>query len=130
TFGPNIPKPNFGVDTSNNRLTAPSGFLMTYDHAGNGNADTYSGMLERIYDADNRMIQAKDNNNVIQSYVYDADGLRVRRKVNGVETWQIFGLNDDLLAEYPANGAPASPQKEYGYRNGELLVVAENTSPS
>jgi len=131
TFGPNIPKPNFGLDPSNNnRLTPPAGFSMTYDHAGNINADTYSGIIERVYDANNKMTQAKDGNNVIQSYVYDADGLRVRRKINGIETWQIFGLNDDLLAEYPANGAPASPQKEYGYRNGELLVVAENSSPN
>ena len=129
TWGPNIPKPNFGVDASNNnRLTAPNGFSMTYDHAGNVNADTYSGILERVYDANNRMTQAKDNNNVVQSYVYDADGRRVRRKVNGVETWQIYGSDQELIAEYPASGAAANPQKEYAYRNGQLLVVAETSS--
>ena len=131
TFGPNIPKPNFGVSLSNNnRLTAPSGFSMTYDQAGNVNADTYSGILERVYDANNRMTQAKDSNNVVQSYVYDADNRRARRKVNGFETWQIYGVNEDLLAEYPANGGTASPQKEYAYRNGQVLVVAENSSPN
>lgn len=131
TWGPNIPKPNFGVNASNNnRLTAPAGFSMTYDQAGNVNADTYSGILERVYDANNRMTEAKDANNIVQSYVYDADGRRVRRKINGVETWQIHGLNEDLLAEYPANGVAASPMKEYGYRNHQLLVVAEDSSPN
>lgn len=32
-----------------------------------------------------------------------------------------------LLAEYAANAPPNSPQKEYGYRGGELLVVAAVT---
>ena len=35
-----------------------------------------------------------------------------------------------MLAEYPANGAAASPQKEYGYRNGQLLVTAEPAAAS
>jgi hypothetical protein len=57
-------------------------------------------------------------------YTYNADGQRVRRKVDGVETWQVYGFEGELLAEYAANGASNSPQKEYGYRNGQLLVTA------
>lgn len=49
----------------------------------------------------------------------------MRRKIDGVETWQIYGMDGELLAEYAANGATASPHKEYGYRNGQLLVTAE-----
>ena len=131
TWGPNIPKPDFGLDPSNNnRLTAPAGFSMTYDNAGNINADTFSGILERTYDANNRMTQAKDSANVVQSYTYNADGQRVRRTVNGIETWQIYGLKGELLAEYPSNGGTANPTKEYAYRNGEMLVTAENASPN
>jgi RHS repeat-associated protein len=52
----------------------------------------------------------------------------VRRIVGGVETWMIYGLGGELLAEYPANGAVGSPQKEYGYRDGQLLIVAQ-TAP-
>ena len=52
---------------------------------------------------------------------YDADGHRTRRKINYQETWQIYGIGGELLAEYAANGAAAIPQKEYGYRNGQLL---------
>src|SRR5437773_9667321 len=60
-----------------------------------------------------------------QTYTYDGDGKRVKRNVNGTETWQVYGLGGELVAEYPANGAATSPQKEYGYRNGQLLITAE-----
>src|SRR6266404_6614312 len=64
-------------------------------------------------------------NNQWQTYTYDGDGRRVKRNVNGTETWQVYGLGGELLAEYAANAAAASPQKEYGYRNGQLLITAE-----
>jgi len=37
----------------------------------------------------------------------------------------IYGLDGELLAEYAAGASAASPQKEYGYRNGELLVTID-----
>ena len=97
---------------------------MQYDAAGNLKKDSYTGAGDREYDAENRMTRAWANGQW-QYYTYNADGQRVRRKVDGVETWQVYGLDGELLAEYPANGATASPQKEYGYRNGQLLVTAE-----
>jgi len=62
-----------------------------------------------------------------------ADGLRQKftskerdnENVNGAETWQVYGLGGELLAEYAANTAASSPQKEYGYRNGRLLITAD-----
>ncbi len=63
-----------------------------------------------------------------QTYTYDGDGRRVKRNVNGGETWQVYGLGGELLAEYAANTAASSPQKEYGYRNGQLLVSAESSA--
>jgi RHS repeat-associated protein len=33
-------------------------------------------------------------------------------------------MEGELLAEYAANTAAGSPQKEYGYRNGQLLITA------
>jgi dipeptidyl aminopeptidase/acylaminoacyl peptidase len=45
-----------------------------------------------------------------------------------VETWQVYGIDGELLAEYAPNASPSSPQKEYGYRNGQLLIIA--TAPS
>src|SRR5213592_2683754 len=61
---------------------------------------------------------------VAGEYSYDGDGHRVKCNVNGTETWQVYGLGGELLAEYAASGAAGSPQKEYGYRNGQLLVTA------
>jgi hypothetical protein len=33
-----------------------------------------------------------------------------------------------LLADYAANAPYITPQKEYGYRNGQLLITAQNYS--
>jgi RHS repeat-associated protein len=121
TWGTGIPKPDFGVDTASNRLTPPGGYTMSYDAAGNLTNDTYTGQGQRTYDAENRMTGSAGVSPA--SYTYDADGGRVRRVVNGTETWQVYGIDGELLAEYAANGSPSSPQKEYGYRNGQLLVT-------
>ena len=98
---------------------------MTYDNAGNLTNDTYSGQGQRNYDAENRMTQAWANSQW-QTYTYDANGQRVKRSINingtQTETWQVYGVNGELLAEYAANASASSPQKEYGYRNGQLLV--------
>jgi RHS repeat-associated protein len=127
SIGPPIPKPNFGVDTTHNRLTPPAGYTMSYDSAGNLTNDDYTGQGQRIYDAENRMTQAWANNQW-QIYTYDGAGHRVKRKVNNQETWQVYGMGGELVAEYAANAAPSNPQKEYGYRNSQLLVTATSTA--
>jgi RHS repeat-associated protein len=121
TYGVGINSKAFTVNATNNRLGVPSGQTgaMTYDAAGNLINDTYTGEGTRTYDAENRMTQAGSSN----QYTYNADGQRVRRNINGVETWQIYGLGGELLAEYEANAPASNPQKEYGYRNGQLLVT-------
>lgn len=135
TYGSGIPKPNFGVDAVTNRLTVPSGYggAMTYDAAGNLVTDTYSaGGVLRLYDAENRMTQetqeTQANSYVAGVYSYDGDGRRVKRNVGGVETWQVYGVGGELIAEYAANMSATSPQKEYGYRNGQLLITVTATS--
>jgi RHS repeat-associated protein len=129
TWGAGINKKDFTANAANNnRLGVPSGQTgtMAYDPAGNLTTDSYSGAaVTRAYDAENRMTsETQANNNVAGVYTYNADGQRVRRKVSGVETWQVYGFGGELLAEYAASAAPASPQKEYGYRNGQLLITA------
>jgi RHS repeat-associated protein len=44
------------------------------------------------------------------------------------ETRQVYGFAGELLAEYAASAASTSPQKEYGYRNGQLLITADVTT--
>jgi RHS repeat-associated protein len=122
------------VDVATNRLLKPGGVCPTdglcYDAAGNQVFDNYTvggvGGGGRTYDAENRMLTAVSGAGT-SSYVYDADGRRTRRQVaGGSTTWQIYGIGGELLAEYASGTGPSGPQKEYGYRNGQVLVVAES----
>jgi RHS repeat-associated protein len=128
--GTGINGQQFAVDAHTNRLGVPSGVggVMQYDSSGNLTNDTYSGSGTRTYDAENRMLTATNYSSQQSTYTYDADGKRVRRKSYGQETWQVYGIDGELLAEYAANAAPSTPQKEYGYRNGQLLVIADDAA--
>ncbi len=119
------PEPQFTASTSTNRLSPPGGYTMTYDAAGNLTYDNFTGAGTRVYDAENRMTSAQDFYGQTSVYAYDGDGRRVSRTVvGGATVWQVYGMGSELLAEYAANGSPSTPQKEYGYRGGELLVQA------
>jgi RHS repeat-associated protein len=120
----NVPRPAYTIDPNTNRLLAPAGYNFGYDNAGNQTNDTYTGGGQRTFDAQNHMTSAQENSGW-QYYKYSGSGLRVRRIVNAVEVWQAYGIGGELLAEYPAKGAVTKPQKEYGYRNGQLLITAE-----
>ena len=124
TYG--VPEKDFTVNTSNNRLGVPVGQsgTMDYDNAGNLTNDTYAGNGNRTYDAENRIVSAWGRSNQAQFYAYDGGGHRIKRIVDTVETWQIYGFDNELVAEYAASGATTNPKKEYGYRNGQLLLTA------
>jgi hypothetical protein len=47
----------------------------------------------------------------------------IKRNIGSTETWQVYGLGGELLAEYKAGAASFLPSKEYGYRGGQLLVT-------
>jgi len=132
TYGTGINNKAFTVNATNNRLGVPAGQsgVMQYDVAGNLTNDTYTGDGNRTYDGENKITSAWGGNNQAQLYGYDAAGQRIKRTVDGTETWHVYGLGGELLAEYPANGAVASPKKEYGYRNGQLLLSAEAATGS
>src|SRR5882672_11907945 len=117
--------------TTTNRMYAPgetesSHPTMDYDAAGNQTKDTYTGAaVTRAYDAENRMTsETQASSYVAGTYTYDGDGRRVKRTVGGVETWQVYGFGGELLAEYAQNADHLNPQKEYGYRNGQMLIEA------
>jgi RHS repeat-associated protein len=115
TGGVNNYNPTY--DTASNRIVGPS-----YDQAGNITSDVLTGGT-MTYDAENRLQTASAGG--AGTYTYDADGKRTRRTALGQETWHIYGVGGELLAEYAANAVPSAPQKEYGYRGGQLLIVAE-----
>jgi RHS repeat-associated protein len=125
--GVGINTKQFTVDAATNRLGVPGGQsgALSYDSAGNLITDTYTGAGTRTYDANNKMITAADNTGQVSRYTYDADGRRVRRNVaSSQEGWMIYGIDGELIAEYPAGVPASSPEKEYGYRNGQLLITA------
>ncbi len=126
-----INQDKYTVNAANNRFTE-----LNYDTAGNvvGEKLNLGNRMEYKYDAENHVIAAGINfvtNNTAPTsqYFYDANGKRTRKLVSGVETWFVYGIDGELVAEYNANGAVGSPQKEYGYRSGQLLVVFDNTEP-
>lgn len=107
----------FTASTANNRLQS-SGTCMVYDAVGNLINDCNK---TRVYDGNNKMVSAVDSG-VTTGYRYNADGQRTVKTVGSVNTWYIYGMGGELVAEYPANGATSTPQMEYGYRGGELLI--------
>ena len=127
----NVNRMQFSINTANNRLGVPTGQSgqMFYDASGNLTTDTYSRVdPTRTYDGENRLITNTNTSNQVSRYTYDAAGMRVRRNINNQETWQVYGIGGELIAEYAANASPSSVQKEYGYRGGELLVTATSTA--
>ena len=127
SWGTGINTKQFTVNTSNNRLGVPGGQpgAMNYDAAGNLTNDTYSGVGTRTYDGESRMTVAADNTGQTSRYTYDGEGKRVRRQVaSSQEMWQVYGFGGELLAEYRATVPATGPEKEYGYRSGQLLVTA------
>ena len=111
--------PTYDTTNNNNRIVG-----LGYDAAGNITFDPHplsGGTM--TYDAEGRLRTATSGGG--GNYVYNADGKRVRRITAGGETWYVYGCGGELLAEYAADGSPSAPQKEYGYRNGQLLVIAE-----
>lgn len=121
----NAPNPAQTVDTATNRMTASGSASLSYDVAGNQTSDD---AYARWYDAENRLNKATAVGGT-SYYYYNAEGQRMRRVVNGVETWLVYGFEGELVAEYPVSGTfngsnpPTVTQKEYGYRSGQLLVV-------
>ncbi len=120
TWGNAINNAVYSISAASNRVNG-----MSYDAAGNVINDNGNA---REYDGENRMKKAWGGSNW-NYYLYDADGKRVRRIVGTTqEYWQVYGFDGELIAEYPVNGAAGSPQKEYGYRGGQLMIVAEGSN--
>jgi RHS repeat-associated protein len=113
--------PAVSADAATNRLVAANGGLR-YDATGNLIGDSVSGAGERVYDGQNRLTSAFDGVET-QRIAYDANGRRIRRSVGrSDETWLVYGIDGELLAEYPRAGDAAAPLVEYAYRNGDLIT--------
>jgi RHS repeat-associated protein len=128
TWGYQINAVQTSIDPNTNRLYAPNDpnhTLIDYDATGNQTKDYLTWNGTRTYDAENKMATA--SNGVTNTYTYDGEGHRVKRKIGYLEVWQVYGLSGEVLAEYAPNAPATSPDKEYGYRNGKLLITASKT---
>lgn len=90
-------QPQYSFMSSNNRITASG---VVYDSAGNvwkdGLGDTFS------YDGENRISSVNTGASV---YVYDAEGLRVRKTTGGATVDYIFDLSGHQVAEVSSSGS-------------------------
>lgn len=108
------------------RFVVGGGQARGYDASGNLSyvlkptaASVYS------HDAENRLVQVKRNGAVIGSFVYDADGNRVKGTVNGVTTVYIAGLyeyQDGATTRYDTGQAGVVALRRSGYASGNGLV--------
>jgi RHS repeat-associated protein len=98
---------------ANNRLTG--GYL--YDAAGNM---TYDGFHHYTYDAENHIIAVDSG---ATTYVYNENGLRVRKTTGASFKEYIYGSNDQVQAEW--NGTDPF---QYVYAGSKLVAQYTNTT--
>jgi RHS repeat-associated protein len=96
-------------NAANNRLTTLTG-IWNYDTAGNL---TKHGGWTLAYDAANRMKTSQPSGGSVTSYVYDADGRRVKKTTDGVSTYFVYDAFGQLAAEYSSAGPSGSPDTHY-----------------
>jgi RHS repeat-associated protein len=74
-----------------------------YDPVGNLKQEPYalnrSVLMNYAYDANNHLVQAKQNGSVVGSYVYDGAGKRVK-KVDSATTIFVYNILGQIVAEY------------------------------
>ena len=107
-------------------------------HDARGNISTDDAAITRTYDADNKVSQA-----VVpagsprgipgtHTYHYDALGRRIRKTTGGTNPTDTIFLHtgSQIIADYPAGTAPASPQSTYiwGSYIDELVCQRKTTS--
>jgi hypothetical protein len=149
TWGTGINNIATTVDPATNRLSAVEASPVSYDNNGNllNDGHTFVQTSVPVYDAENSLIRVDYftiwRGRLVPSgapstqYIYNAEGRRVGRYRNG-RVLQVYGMDGELLAEYQdggilypqtTEGTPATaflPLKEYGFRNGQLLVTASS----
>jgi RHS repeat-associated protein len=94
-------------NTANNRLT---GSNWAYDAA--GNMTTHGGWT-LAYDAANRMKTSQPSGGSLTSYVYDADGRRVKKTTGTTSTYFVYDAFGQLAAEYASTDPTGTAETHY-----------------
>jgi RHS repeat-associated protein len=106
-----------------NKLTSTTGektFNFSYDN--NGNTIT-ENTKQYIYNQNQRLIKAMENSTVLGEYVYNGNGQRVKKTVNGQTTIFHYDQNGLLIAESTETGTITN---EYIYLNDKPLAKIAN----
>ncbi len=109
-----------------NKLASISGAQtasFTYDP--NGNTDTESTTRDFVYNQNQRLIAVVDNSITQGEYVYNGNGQRVKKTVNGIATVFHYDLQGKLIAESDVGGNITA---EYVYLNGSPLAKLEGAN--
>ncbi|MCW5963219.1 MAG: RHS repeat-associated core domain-containing protein [Bryobacterales bacterium] len=93
--------------TTNNRLI---GSNWGYDAA--GNMTTHGGWT-LAYDSANRMKTSQPSGGSVTSYVYDADGRRVKKTTGTTSTYFVYDAFGQLAAEYSSTDPTGSAETHY-----------------
>ena len=88
----------------------------------NGNTDVENSSRDFIYNQNQRLIAVVDSGITKGDYVYNGNGQRVKKVVNGIATIFHYDLQGKLIAESDAGGNITS---EYVYLNGSPLAKLE-----
>jgi len=109
---------------ANNRITASPGKTYTFDEDGSVSQIAGSTQTERFtFDKKNRLRTWTDGASSA-SYLYDPFGRRLRKSVNGVDTWFVWD-GSHLLTEHGFNGARSV---RYAYAGGFAPAESATTS--
>ena len=109
---------------------------ITHDSRGNMTSDEFA--IARTFDVDNKVIQAVVPSGSARGivgthgYQYDVLGRRVRKTIGGASPSDtVFSLaGEQIVADYPAGTAPASPTTKYvwGSYIDELVCLATSST--
>jgi RHS repeat-associated protein len=114
--------PAVEIAPATNQLTSVGGQTCIYDAAGNM---TDEGAKKFHFNAAGKMW--KSETGATSTYVYDADGRRVKMTEGPKVTRFVYNAAGALVAEYTGATAPASPTKEYVYGPSGLLATVDST---
>jgi YD repeat-containing protein len=116
-----------GIDPATNRLLTGPGY--GYDGAGNLTAEP--GGKSYVFDAENRLTEARLNGVTVGRYHYDGEGKRVKKVVGtGAPLRMVYGVGGNLVDEYEGASVTANaPTKEYVYGAAGMLAELEFPCP-
>ncbi|MEK6744184.1 MAG: RHS repeat-associated core domain-containing protein [Nitrospirota bacterium] len=104
-----------------NKLASANGISFNYDN--NGNTTTEAARVN-TYNQNQRLIQVTDGA-MTAGNIYNGNGQRVKKNVNGTVTIFHYGLNGQIIAESNSAGTIIA---EYVYLNSQPLTKMEGTN--